>query len=236
MADMHASSRTTNRTRRAFLHGLSTTLPLATAVPCLAGDPADPQALFDKAVHLFFAGQPAESARAFDALVAARPAAEPGLWQRGLALYYAERFAAGRKQFELHRTVNPDDVENVAWHFACVARDDGAAAARAAMLPVGDDRRVPMRQILDFYAGRADAAAVLAAAEAGEGVVRRNQLCFAHLYLGLHAEAVGDRAAAKQHILLAAGPFAMDHFMGSVAGLHARLRGWLPPAPDRSVR
>jgi lipoprotein NlpI len=236
MTDMLSSPRTTNRTRRAFLHGLSTTLPLMTAVRCLAADPADPQALFDEALRLFFAGQPVESARAFDALVAARPAAEPGLWQRGLALYYAERFAAGRKQFELHRTVNPDDVENVAWHFACVARDDGAAAARAALLPVGDDRRVPMRQIIDLYAGRADAAAVLAAAEAGEGVVRRNQLCFAHLYLGLHAEAVGDRAAAKQHILLAAGPFAMDHFMGSVAGLHARLRGWLPPAPDRSVR
>ncbi len=43
------------------------------------------------------------------------PGAEPELWQRGLALYYTERFADGQKQFELHKTVNPNDVENRAW-------------------------------------------------------------------------------------------------------------------------
>jgi len=31
--------------------------------------------------------------------------------------YYAGRFEDGRKQFELHQKVNPDDVENAAWHF-----------------------------------------------------------------------------------------------------------------------
>ena len=186
----------------------------------------DPQNLFDEALAAFFAGRPAESAQTFDALVAARPAAEPHLWQRGLALFYAGRFADGRRQFELHRTVNPNDVENATWHFACVARDQGADAARAALLPVGADRRVPMREILDLYAGRGTAAAVLAAAQAGDGETRRDQLCFAHLYLGLHAEALGDAAGARRHIELSAGPFAMDHFMGRVAVLHATLRGW----------
>jgi hypothetical protein len=28
----------------------------------------------------------------------------------------------------------------------------------------------------------------------------------------------------------AAGPFSMDHFMGRIARLHARLRGWALPA------
>lgn len=186
----------------------------------------DPQKTFDEAVRLFFAGRPAESVKAFDALVTAQPAAEPHLWQRGLALYYAGRFAAGRRQFELHRTVNPADVENATWHFACVARDQGADAAQAALLPVGADRRVPMREIYDLYAGRGSAAAVLDAANAGEAAARRDQLCFAHLYLGLHAEALGEAATARKHIEWAAGPFAMDHFMGRVAVLHATLRGW----------
>jgi len=185
-----------------------------------------PRNTFDEAVRLFFAGRPVESATMFDALVAAQPAAEPHLWQRGLALYYAGRFAAGRRQFELHRTVNPADVENATWHFACVAREQGADAARAGLLPVGADRRVPMGEIYDLYAGRSTSAAVLVAADAGEGVTRRDQLCFAHLYLGLHAEALGDEAGARKHIELAAGPFAMDHFMGRVAILHATLRGW----------
>jgi hypothetical protein len=128
--------------------------------------------------------------------------------------------------------VNPADVENAAWHFACVARDAGAAAARQALLPVGDDGRVPMKEILGLFAGTVDPAAVLAAAEAGPEAARRNQLCFAHLYLGLHAEAVGDAAKAREHMLLAAGPFSMNHYMGKVAQVHAALRGWKPAAAE----
>jgi lipoprotein NlpI len=185
-----------------------------------------PQELFARAVRLFFDAEPVESARTFDRLVAAVPGAEPELWQRGLALYYAERFDDGRKQFESHRTVNPDDVENPAWHFLCVAKLEGVQAARGKLLPVGEDRRVPMKEILEFYAGRGDAAAVLAAAEKGAGDARRNQLCYAHLYLGLHHEAAGDAEQARAHITQAAGPFRMDHFMGKVAVMHAKLRGW----------
>lgn len=184
----------------------------------------EPRELFSEAVRLFFEAKPVESALVFDQLVAAEPRAEPELWQRGLALYYAGRFDDGRKQFESHRTVNPNDVENPAWHFLCVARLDGVEAARGKLLPVGEDRRVPMREILDFYAGRCAAADVLAAAERGEGEVRRNQLCYAHLYLGLYHEVAGDADEARRHIALAAGPFRMDHYMGKVAVMHARLR------------
>lgn len=197
-----------------------------------AADTASPRAVFTEAVRLFFAADPRGSAREFDRLVALEPDSEPQLWQRGLALYYADRFADGRRQFERHRLANPDDVENVTWHFACVAREKGAEAARAAILPVGADRRVPMREILALFAGRGGADEVLAAASAGSEDSRRDQLFYAHLYLALHAESLGDEPAAKKHMLLAAGPFAMDHYMGRVAVLHCRLRGWHnEPAP-----
>lgn len=208
------------------------TLALLAVVACgtaTAAPPESPQALFDGAVRLFFEAKPVESARTFDRLVAAVPQAEPELWQRGLALYYAGRYQDGREQFERHRTVNPDDVENPAWHFLCVARLEGPEAARKAMLPVGEDRRVPMREILALYAGRVDAGAVLAAADTGEAAARRNQRCYAHLYLGLHAEATGDHEQARKHILQAAGPCRMDHYMGKVAVVHAALRGWEIP-------
>ena len=185
-----------------------------------------PQELFSEGVRLFFDAKPVESARVFDQLVVAVPGAEPELWQRGLALYYAERYADGQKQFELHKTVNPNDVENPAWHFLCVAKLKGREAAREALLPVGEDRRVPMKEILDLYAGKCEPAAVLAAAEQGDGESRRNQLCYAHLYLGLYFEALGDAKKAREHITQAAGPFRMDHYMGKVAVMHAKLRGW----------
>ena len=185
-----------------------------------------PQELFREAVQLFFDGKPVESARVFDELVETVPAAEPDLWQRGLALYYADRFADGQAQFELHQTVNPNDIENPAWHFACVARLEGIEAARAKLVPVGEDLRVPMKEILAVFSGHGDEEAVLRAAEQGEGEARRNQLCYAHLYLGLFHEAAGNADQAREHITQAAGPFRMNHFMGKVAVLHATLRGW----------
>ena len=204
-----------------------------------AAEPAQPEtpsALFSSGVRLFFAGKPAESSAAFDRLVEIQPEAEPELWQRGLALYYAGRFADGRRQFELHRTVNPADVENVAWHFACVARDQGPEQARQAIIPVGEDRRVPMREILDLFAGRAAPEIVLVAAEAGPEQGRRNQRCYAHLYLGLYFEAIGDAEKAKRHMLLAADTYSMDHYMGKVAQVHCRVRGWTPAAAPPAAR
>jgi lipoprotein NlpI len=185
-----------------------------------------PQELFTEAVQLFLDAKPVESARKFDQLALAVPGAEPELWQRGLALYYAERFQDGRRQFELHRTVNPNDVENPAWHFLCVAKLEGIEAAHGKLLPVGEDLRVPMKEILAFYAGKGEAAAVLAAAEKGEGEARKNQLCYAHLYLGLFYEVAGDAVKAREHLTQAAGPFRMEHYMGKVAVMHAKLRGW----------
>ncbi|MFM8736015.1 MAG: hypothetical protein ACKOC8_12585 [Pirellulales bacterium] len=208
--------------RRCFLLAA---LGSAIQVPSLAAE-RTPRELFTEAVQLFFDAKPVESAGEFDQLVVAVPAAEAELWQRGLALYYAERFDDGRRQFELHRTVNPNDVENPAWHFLCVAELEGVQAARCKLLPVGEDSRVPMKEILDFYAGRCEPAAVLVAAENGAGAERRNQLCYAHLYLGLYHEVAGDAQKAREHITRAAGPFRMDHYMGKVAVMHAKLRGW----------
>lgn len=209
---------------RTFLLAVVGFLPFGLPA-CRAAEPT-PQELFTKAVRLFFDAKPVESARTFDQLVVALPGAEPELWQRGLALYYAERFQDGRKQFELHRTVNPNDVENPAWHFLCVAKLEGMEAAREKLLPVGADPRVPMQEILELYAGRGEPAAVLAVAERGAGEARRNQLCYAHLYLGLYYEAAGDAEKARGHMTQAAGPFRMGHFMGRVAVMHAQLRGW----------
>src|SRR5437868_2956016 len=99
------------------------------------------------AVVLFVAACILSAARAdVDAVLAAHPDRAPGHWRRGIALYYAGRYADGAKQFDLHRTVNPQDVENSAWHYLCTARATNRAAARAALLPVSRDARVPMAQ------------------------------------------------------------------------------------------
>ncbi len=188
-----------------------------------------PDRIFEKAVSLFFEAKPGESAAVFDQLIQVQPECQPGLWQRGLALYYADRFVEGQKQFELHRLVNPNDVENPAWHYLCVARATSPENARQHMLAVGQDLRVPMKQILELYQGDGSEENVLMHAARGDSRQQRNQLCYAHLYLGLYAEANGNMGKAKDHILQAAGPYSMDHYMGRVANVHARVRGWLLP-------
>jgi lipoprotein NlpI len=182
-----------------------------------------PQALLDRAVTDFSKGRITESVAAFDELARLAPREAPYLWQRGIALYYAGRYQDCRTQFESHRTVNSDDVENAAWHFLCVARAESPAAARTALLPVGPDSRVPMREIYEMFRGTTTAEAVLKAA--GE---RPQARFYAHLYVGLYAEAIGDQARAREQIGLAAQPRFADAggYMHIVAVVHqARLKG-----------
>ena len=178
-----------------------------------------PQATQNRAEADFENGRFAESAAAFDSLAKADPAQAPYLWQRGIALYYAGRYNDCRRQFESHRVVNPDDVENAAWHFLCVARAESPAKARAALLPVGPDARVPMRQVYQMFRGTLTPEQVLSAA----GSQPDGQF-YAHLYLGLYFEALGMKDRALEHIKIAAADrFERDGgYMHMVARVHLR--------------
>lgn len=179
----------------------------------------------------FFDGDVAGALADFDAHLTFYPHRDPDHWQRGICYYYAGEYDKGKAQFERHRTVNPEDVENAVWHFLCAARIPGgsAEAARESLIPIERDGRVPMKEIHDLFAGRGTAEAVLAAArENGDGVLdeaERNRLCYAHLYLGLYYEALGETEMSAEHIRRAAYDYPMDHYMGRTARVHAKLRG-----------
>jgi lipoprotein NlpI len=181
---------------------------------------------FERGVQMFFDANPKGSVEAFDVLLKLEPSVKPQLWQRGLSLYYAADFKAGREQFETHQTYNTNDVENAAWHFLCVAKADSVEAARKVLIPIEGDARVPMKQVHDLFAGKAKPEDVLKAAESGEGNELRNHRCYAHLYLGLYFEAIGEQAKSKEHVVKAARDYKMDHYMGKVAQVHMKLRGW----------
>ena len=185
-------------------------------IACSAyGQPAE-RAL-DRAVAHFQAGRIAESVAEFDNVAKLAPDYAPQLWQRGIALYYAGRYRDCRAQFESHRKVNPNDVENAAWHFLCVARAESVEKARAALLPVGPDARVPMREVYRMFTGAIGPEAVLEAAGASVGAE-----FYAHLYVGLYFEATGRKADALVHIKAAAEDryAASGGYMNRVARVH----------------
>jgi lipoprotein NlpI len=172
------------------------------------------QKIFDRAIADFQAGRIAQSVAGFDRVASLVPQSKPQLWQRGIALYYAGRFKDCRRQFELHRTVNPDDVENAAWHFLCVARAESAQKAKTALLPVGPDSRKPMREIYQMLRGQVTPDEVIAAAGSNDPAAE----FYAHLYVGLYYEAVGDAKRALRHITTAADPrFRGAGYMHAVA-------------------
>src|SRR6266850_8474642 len=167
-----------------------------------------------------------ESISDFDQFLKLNPVQAPYHWQRGICYYYAERFEDGRKQFELHQTVNPNDVENAVWHFLCVARSAGLEKARASLIPIGEDARVPMMQIHALFAGKAKSEDVLKAARAGEPAEPElhRRLFYAHLYLGLYCEAIGNETQAREHITQAVHEYGDTDYMSDVARVYLKLR------------
>jgi lipoprotein NlpI len=179
-----------------------------------------PREVLDRAISDFLAGRVAESVKGFDRVVALAPDAAPELWQRGIALYYVGRYQDCRRQFESHRTVNPNDVENPAWHFLCVAHQESPEKARAALLPVGPDQRSPMREVYEMFKGAMPPDAVLKAA--GQSSSAR---FFAELYVGLYYEATGNKTAGITHLKAAASEQYANAggYMHRVATLHPLL-------------
>ena len=176
--------------------------------------PADYQRQGEEA---FRQGKFAGSVAAFDKVIAAVPAQAPQHWQRGISLYYAGRFADCKAQFELHRTVNPEDFENAAWHMLCAARIDGFKEAQKKLIPIREDTRVPMRELHALWKGEGSAERVLSAAGASRG-----GNFYANLYLALFEETRGQRDAAKTYARRAA-ELAPQDYMGDVARIHAKV-------------
>jgi lipoprotein NlpI len=158
----------------------------------------------------------------FDIFLAANPRFAPEHWRRGIALYYAGRFEDGVKQFDIHRTVNPEDVENSAWHYLCNARANTPKKARADLIPVSKDSRVPMKQVLELFGGKLKPQDVIDAADASklQGDQLTSARFYAHLYVGLYYEAEGDGKKALEHIQTAVEKHKIPDYMWDVGAAH----------------
>ncbi len=173
----------------------------------------------------FFRSKFAESVADFDRVISLRPDRANGHWRRGISLYYAGKYEEGIKQFQNYEKVDTNDVENAVWHFLCAARKDGQEKARASLLQIGRDRRVPMMEVYHLFQGKLKPEQVLASAQSPKltKTEQSRALFYAHLYLGLYHDLNGDQKRALQHLTQAAGKYKVDHYMGEVARVHAEL-------------
>lgn len=151
---------------------------------------------------LYLSGRSVDSLPLFDRVVELVPEAAPGNWQRGIALSSCGKFAEGAKQFKTHHDVNPDDVENSAWYFLCVAKTKGIVAARETVIPSRGDGREPMMSILQMLQGKLEPSGVLEAAEknTSAGPERTRAQFYAALYVALYFDALGDEKQAAKYL------------------------------------
>lgn len=190
----------------------------------LALDPTYLIARNQRGGEQFKLGKIDESIADFDAFLKAYPKEEPGHWRRGISFYYAGKYAEGAKQFLDGRAVFGSDVENVFFHYICVARKDGEKKARESLIPLdGPDGRVPMMAINEMLHGKKKPAEVIAVAEGSklEGGAKTEALFYGNLYVGLYLEVSGDAAGAEKH-LAAAVEHKIGHYMWDVANVHLK--------------
>lgn len=142
---------------------------------------------------MYLSGHAKESVPVFDRVIELLPNKAADNWQRGIALATVGDFKRGAEQFKLHHDVNPDDVENSAWYYLCVAKSESVEAAKKTLIGSRGDRREPMMEILKMLRGDATPEQVLKAAEKSSPVpeLKVRAKFYADLYIGLYYDSIG---------------------------------------------
>jgi len=172
----------------------------------------------------FRSGKIVDSILDFDKCIELDPQVKPYLWQRGISLYYADKFQEGLDQFAVHREVNPNDVENAFWHFLCNVKLNGLEAAQKDVLLAGYDQRVPLMQVQQLIQGKLSVDEVIAAAEKGGAGTQGQKLSrfYGYLYIGLYYDALGDVEKAKKYIQMCVDQ-GDPSYMGDVGKIHLEI-------------
>nr|XP_048323900.1 uncharacterized protein LOC107411784 isoform X2 [Ziziphus jujuba var. spinosa] len=133
---------------------------------------------------LFRQGDVSGSLAEFDKAIELDPRQKAYLWQRGLSLYYLDRFEEGAEQFRLDVAQNPNDTEESIWCFLCEAQLYGVDEARQRFLEVGRDSRPVMRKAYNMFKDGGDPEKLAAEFSSGQA----NECFYSSLYAGLYYE------------------------------------------------
>ncbi|XP_012088963.1 uncharacterized protein LOC105647468 isoform X2 [Jatropha curcas] len=154
-----------------------------------------------RGMSLFREGDVLGSLAEFDKAIELDSRQKAYLWQRGLSLYYLDRFEEGAKQFRLDVAQNPNDTEESIWCFLCEAQLYGVDEARKRFLEL----------VTAFSNGS------------------ENEYFYASLYAGLYHESQKKLDAAKFHIVAACKSLygqRSDDYMAALSKVHCLCRNW----------
>ena len=194
---------------------------IAAADSMIKIDPDTPRTTRQAADIYLRAGKAKWAARLFDRYLESEPDAKAELWQRGIALYFTKDYKTAAEQFEVHRKVNPNDVENAAWHFLCVAKNESFEKAKENILPAPGDPRKPMKELLNMLkTGNTDDVNDCVNATKVDTAERETAAFYGDFYIGLYADAQDEQKKASR-LMSRAAEDAPRNYMGDIARVYA---------------
>lgn len=186
-----------------------------------------------------FLGDAKGAVEDFEKEIALDPSKDAPHWRLGIAYYFAGQFGKSAAQFAKYHEHDSRDRENGIWHFLATARARGIDVAREAMLEYTRFDREPFPDLYTMFAGEKTGAEVLANAEKKGLKDYALVMFFAHYYVGLNEQLLGNAAAAEEHLAKAvklavqAGAEGGPGYMGQVARLHYDTRNTPIGAPAK---
>ena len=210
-----------------------------------------PRALTSKGMELFKSAKIPQSVAAFDRAIEIDPRYAGLLWQRGLSLYYADRFTDAAAQFARDVALNPRDTEEAVWALLSMARAEGGSwkGAQKDIIRIEGETRPYMKLVYEVCEGK-EAATTLENLAAGldptlppdeakrslaslpkrfKDTMRPQEAGFYfNLYAGLIAEAQGRADDAQRFMVKAVqSPYGSSgDYMWHLAKVHCITRGW----------
>lgn len=173
-----------------------------------------------------FLGDAKGAVEDFEKEIKLDPSHDAPHWRLGIAYYFAGDYAKSAAQFAKYHAYDNHDRENGVWQFIANARVKGIEAARKEMLEYTRFDREPFPDLYEMFAGKKTGAEVLSGAEKKGLKDDALVMFFAHYYVGLNEQLLGNAAAATDHLAkavrlsLEARAGGGPGYMGQVARLH----------------
>jgi lipoprotein NlpI len=177
----------------------------------------------------FFRGDFAGAFESYQRMVELDPGTDAGHWRKGIAAYYAGRYADGAAQFSQYHRFDNVDRENGIWKFLCEAKETDVATARKQLLKYDKADRPPLGEVYRLFTGEVEPRQLedeFRDRAAAKSPAEQLPFFYVDLYLGLYADAENRKDDALRYLASAVknpGPQAAGYgprYMWHVARVH----------------
>lgn len=168
----------------------------------IARNAKNPDDYSQRADGYFFLGRFDRAVADYDRMTELDPQLEKSHWRRGIACFFAGKFARAAKQFEIYNTVDNVDRENGIWRYFSQAKAAGFEKAKGELLKYEKDDREPFPAVYKLFSVDSTPEKILQ--QIGGAKIddneRQKRFFYAHLYIGLNHAIHDEKQPAIEHL------------------------------------